>query len=164
MTVHNTKTIPVSFIKIVDQIPVSENSAINVKLVNPGLKLPASGTGLGPSEDTGSGSGSGTGTLKITSSATKNSKAETGSSHPHSKAAPISLAEVVASSAGPNVKVSNGIIIQWDGADDPESVDMDALGKDGKVNWFCEVSAGEKVNLSLQWEVSVPAKMRVTGL
>ncbi|KAK1226625.1 hypothetical protein PQX77_010396 [Marasmius sp. AFHP31] len=148
VTVHNTKTIPVSFIKIVDQIPVSEDSSINVKLVNPGLKLPTN-------NKVGSGSNENTGTLKVTST----KKAESG----HTKAGSVSVADVVASSAGPSVKVANGVVVQWDGADE-ESVDGDALGSDGKINWLCEVPAGEKVNLSLQWEVSMPAKMRVSGL
>ncbi|KAL0067403.1 hypothetical protein AAF712_005632 [Marasmius tenuissimus] len=148
VTVHNTKTAPVSFLKIVDQIPVSEDSSINVKLVKPELKLPTnSGVGSGSNENTG--------TFKATST----KKAESG----HTKAASVSVADVVTSSVGPSVKVANGIFVQWDGADE-ESVDGNALGSDGKINWLCEVPAGEKVNLSLQWEVSMPAKMRVTGL
>ncbi|KAL0570837.1 hypothetical protein V5O48_011120 [Marasmius crinis-equi] len=152
LTVHNTKTIDIPFIKIVDQIPVSEDSAINVKLVSPGLKLPGGGAAAALESSAA--------TLgKSSSSSAKKSDSTVG----HTRATSVSVADVIASSAGPSVKVANGIMAQWDGADE-ESVDGDALGRDGKVNWLCEVPAGEKVNLNLQWEVSMPVKMRVSGL
>ncbi|KAL0565083.1 hypothetical protein V5O48_016947 [Marasmius crinis-equi] len=127
LTVHNTKTIDVPFIKIVDQRQVALDSAMT----------------LGNSS----------------SSSTKKPETTSG----HTRETSVSVTDVVASSAGPSVKVANGIIAQWDGADE-ESVDVDALGRDGKINWLCEVPAGEKVSLSLQWEVSMPVKMGVNGL
>ncbi|KAF9258866.1 hypothetical protein L218DRAFT_1004511 [Marasmius fiardii PR-910] len=41
MTVHNTKNISIPLLKVVDQIPVSEDSSISVKLLSPALKLPS---------------------------------------------------------------------------------------------------------------------------
>ncbi|ESK90597.1 mucoidy inhibitor a [Moniliophthora roreri MCA 2997] len=129
ITIHNTKANRVPLLKIVDQIPVSEDAQITVKLVNPALKVP------------------------------------TGSTKPQAVAGSSSGGEttVVEASAGPNVKVAEGVVAQWDGADDP-SVDVNALGKDGKINWLCDVAGQEKVNLTLQWEVSTPVKTQVVGL
>lgn len=62
-----------------------------------------------------------------------------------------------------SVKVSQGVLAQWEGTDDP-SVDMEHLGKDGKISWMCNVPAQEKVDITLQWEVSTPAKAVVVGL
>lgn len=40
MTLHNTKSLAIENVKLIDQIPVSENSVIIVKLVSPSLDLP----------------------------------------------------------------------------------------------------------------------------
>lgn len=53
------------------------------------------------------------------------------------------------------VEVSQTVAAQWEGADDT-SGDLKALGKDGKLFWLCGVPAQGKVNLNLEWEVSVP--------
>ena len=57
VTVHNTKPIPVSFTKIVDQIPVLGDLVINVKLLSPGFELPTGGVGSseGSTNSTGHG-------------------------------------------------------------------------------------------------------------
>jgi hypothetical protein len=41
ITVFNTKSITVERLKIVDQVPISQNSQIEVKLLNPALTLPS---------------------------------------------------------------------------------------------------------------------------
>ncbi|KAL0946101.1 hypothetical protein HGRIS_012366 [Hohenbuehelia grisea] len=61
------------------------------------------------------------------------------------------------------VKVGKGVVAQWDGAEEAEA-DLGSLGKDGKLNWVCTVPAQGKLNLQLQWEVSSPASVTVTGL
>jgi len=46
VTVHNTKTIPVDGVKILDQFPISEDQQIQVKHVNPTLSPPAGTNGV----------------------------------------------------------------------------------------------------------------------
>lgn len=53
------------------------------------------------------------------------------------------------------IKVSDEPLIhaQWHGADD-EKVRVDALGRDGRINWvISELGSMETVNLALSWEV-----------
>jgi hypothetical protein len=61
--------------------------------------------------------------------------------------------------SGPEaVKLGEGVIAQWEGADDlVEIEDPSALGKDGKFYWLCAVQAQGKVDLSLEWKIMVPA-------
>ena len=40
ITIYNTKSVPITNVKILDQIPVSDNSKIIVNLINPPLVLP----------------------------------------------------------------------------------------------------------------------------
>lgn len=40
ITIYNTKSVPITGLKILDQIPVSDNSKISVNLTNPPLILP----------------------------------------------------------------------------------------------------------------------------
>ncbi|PBK99487.1 hypothetical protein ARMGADRAFT_1059619 [Armillaria gallica] len=121
ISIHNTKaTTTVENLKILDQIPVSEDEQISVKLVSPALSLPADGSSI------------------------KTVKAN-------------------ASRAVPHVQVSEGVVAQWEGSDE-SGIDVDALGKDGKINWLCTVPPQGKLNLVMQWEVSTPARAHVTGL
>ena len=151
-------------IKVVDEIPVSEDAQITVKLVNPALKIPSgSGGGSGGGDNNtldAAGASSGSKTSKRLSSLLSSSTLKAHDSGVSQGGTP-SVDDVVGSTVGPNVKVSNGVVAVWEGADDPD-VDVDALGKDGKIGWLCEVGAGEKVNLVLQWEVS--SKVQVQGL
>ncbi|EEB90276.1 hypothetical protein MPER_11535 [Moniliophthora perniciosa FA553] len=175
LTIHNTKSTPIPLLKIVDQIPVSEDSSITVKLVNPLLKLPT-GSNVGSTSLFAQAGPSATGVAASPNSTsggiiTENSMKRLSltvprtSAHMKSPSAPAlaSMTEVVTASAGPANRVTDGVMAQWDGADEP-SVDVEALGKNGKINWLCSVPAGEKMDLTLQWEVSMPAKTQVVGL
>ncbi|KAJ6527188.1 hypothetical protein B0H19DRAFT_970147 [Mycena capillaripes] len=122
ITVFNTKGIIVERLKIVDQIPTSQNAQIEVKLVSPALTLPAENTGMSSL-----------------------------------KAAPKNPSPQV-------VNVARGIVAQWDGVDEPDCA-VESLGLDRKLNWVCSVDPQAKINLSLEWEVTVsPASMKVVGL
>ncbi|KAJ7922929.1 hypothetical protein B0H13DRAFT_1980864, partial [Mycena leptocephala] len=124
IAVHNTKSVPIERLRIVDQIPVSQDAQIEVRLVAPALTLPAEGGG---------------GTSKLSSMANTNAKA-------------------------PQVmNVGKGVVAQWDGTDEPEC-DVEALGRERKVNWVCAVPAQGKINLALEWEVTAPASLQVVGL
>ncbi|KAJ6498227.1 hypothetical protein DFH09DRAFT_945554 [Mycena vulgaris] len=62
------------------------------------------------------------------------------------------------------VNVGPGVVAQWDGMDDP-GCEVEALGLDRKVNWICAVPAQARINLALEWEVTVsPASAQVVGL
>ncbi|KAG5641474.1 hypothetical protein DXG03_005126 [Asterophora parasitica] len=124
ITVHNTKTVAVDRVRIVDQVPVSEDAQIQVNLVSPGLHK-------------GSTSSSGIGSVSAGSS----------------KEDP----------AAKLVTVAKGITAFWDGADEPEP-EVEALGRNGKLNWVCTVPPQGKVNLVLQWEVASPARTEIAGL
>lgn len=109
ITIANTKTQPIENLKIIDQIPVSDDSKITVKLVRPALGVPGEGFGGGSMS---------TGEPKVL----------------------------------PPVSVASGVVAQWHGADEA-GVEVEALGKDGKLNWICAVPGQEKIGLVLQWEV-----------
>ncbi|KAF6759168.1 hypothetical protein DFP72DRAFT_1031955 [Ephemerocybe angulata] len=124
ITLHNTKSLAIENVKVIDQIPVSENSVINVKLISPALELPDSGT--------------------LKAGWTEN---KAGVKIP------------------PPAKVGQGILAQWDGAEDLSSEDeVESLGKDGKISWLCALPSQGKVTLTLQWEVSAPLRTDITGL
>ncbi|KAJ8700894.1 hypothetical protein PTI98_003874 [Pleurotus ostreatus] len=135
VTIANTKTQPVGNLKVLDRIPVSEDSQITVKLLNPSLSLPSISTSVG------------TISLPSISEDTASNKTKDDPDRP----------------LMPPVKVSSGVAAQWDGADDSQG-DITALGKDGKLNWLCSIPPQGTVNLSLQWEVLAPASITVNGL
>ncbi|CAA7266059.1 unnamed protein product [Cyclocybe aegerita] len=133
ITVHNTKssgTPDTLKIKVVDQVPVSEDSTINVKLVQPALVLPS-----------------------LDVSGTVSSVAGLGE-----KAKPV--------------KVSSGVVAVWDGADEgglsggqgQDDLDVESLGKEGRLCWICSIAPQGKVGLALQWEVSAPLGTNISGL
>ncbi|KAJ8482075.1 hypothetical protein ONZ45_g15080 [Pleurotus djamor] len=122
ISVANTKPTPIENLKIVDRVPISEDSQINVKLISPTLSsLSASSTGE-------------TGTTKNRAS------------------------KLLSSSS----KIDEGVVAQWDGASD-ESVDPSTLGKDGKLNWICNIPPQGKVDVVLKWEESAPANVQVVS-
>ncbi|KAJ7366186.1 hypothetical protein DFH08DRAFT_1002861 [Mycena albidolilacea] len=50
-------------------------------------------------------------------------------------------------------------------ADEPTDRAVEALGLDRKLNWVCSVGAQAKINLALEWEVTVsPASVQAVGL
>jgi hypothetical protein len=59
--------------------------------------------------------------------------------------------------------VGEGIVAQWEGADE-SGFDLEALGRDGKLNWVCSIPSQGKVNLLLSWEVVAPARVTIEGL
>ena len=63
----------------------------------------------------------------------------------------------------PRVQVSEGIIAQWNGSDDPNG-DFSALGRNGRIDWICAIPAFGTVNLLLQWEVTTTKKTEIYGL
>lgn len=124
ITVQNTKAdFAVDNLRIVDQIPVSQDNQVTVKLLQPALSLPTK-TAIG-------------GTSKSS--------------------------EAPQVSALPSVKMEGGVVAQWKGSDEPD-VDTASLGKDGMLSFLCGVQPQDKVNITLQWEVSYPAKTSVTGI
>jgi len=113
ITIQNTRTVPISNLRIVDQVPVSQDSKINVKLVSPPLSF-----------DTSS------------------------------------------NKASSEVNVSDGVQAQWGSGDPGEERESDSKGRDGKLNWTCQIPEQSSVNVKLQWEVSMPTNMKnsVVGL
>lgn len=61
------------------------------------------------------------------------------------------------------VPISNGVVAQWEGADD-RAVELSSLGKNGQFDWICSVPAQGKINLLMKWEVSAPESVTVVGL
>ncbi|KAL0577863.1 hypothetical protein V5O48_004135 [Marasmius crinis-equi] len=147
LTVENTRTNNVPLLKIVDHIPVSDNSQVTVKLLSPALNSSA-----------GSGSGSGNASTNPRNSTISPATKGKAPAEPQS-----TLTTLLSKSTGPTAKVSEGVYVQWDGADET-NVDVEALGKNGKVNWVCDVRPQDKLNLALRWEVSASPKVKVTGL
>ncbi|KAK7448806.1 hypothetical protein VKT23_013536 [Stygiomarasmius scandens] len=168
IVVHNTKSVPINSLKVIDQIPISEDAQITVKLMNPSLKPPASAppgsvpgtatSGMSPSSST-TASPVGSLTAHEGSKTTKRMSIISGPTiNPNASPLPITP-----SYSKGQIPVGEGVIAQWDGSDDP-TVDVEALGKNGKLNWLCEIPPLGTLNLSLQYEVNTPAKSTVIGL
>ena len=134
ITVHNTKSSSVDKVKIIDQIPVSEDSTITVKLIAPSLPL----------SDKTSGGNGGTNAAKLLQSTVEN---KLGVKVP----APVNVAKGITAQWEGVDEVSS------------ES-EVEDLGGEGKFGWLCAIPAQGKINLALQWEVSAPFKTVVEGL
>lgn len=81
---------------------------------------------------------------------------------PSTTKSPADLSLKVAVVIPSQVTVSDGVVAFWKGADEP-GCDLDALPKDGKLDWVCSMPAQGKLNLVLQWEVTTPLKADVLG-
>lgn len=141
ITVHNTKSAPPGSgnellkIKVVDQVPISEDSTITVRLLQPPLMLPGTD---GNSGGTISGASGSSAELKLPT--------------------PVKVSSgVVATWEGAD-EISLGSV---QGQND---VDIESLGRDGRFCWIGSIPSQGKVNLVLQWEVSAPLRTNITGL
>ena len=76
---------------------------------------------------------------------------------------PMSTLKLTSKGTPPRVQVSEGIIAQWSGSDDPNG-DLSALGGNGRIDWLCAIPAFGTVNLLLQWEVTTIQKSVIYGL
>ena len=76
---------------------------------------------------------------------------------------PALILPVTGRGTPPRVQVSEGIIAQWNGSDDPNG-DFSALGRNGRIDWLCAIPAFGTVNLLLQWEVTTTQKAEIYGL
>ncbi|PPR01511.1 hypothetical protein CVT24_001881 [Panaeolus cyanescens] len=132
ITIFNSKTHAIDNLKIIDQFPLSEDSNITVKHIDPPLAFPAS-----------------------ESSSKSSSKGSISASN-----STLDLKSIAP------VKVSKGVVAQWDGADEVESGDVpiNSIGKEGKLAWMCSIPASSKLGLLLRWEVTTPVKADVVGL
>ncbi len=140
ITVHNTKSAPAGSgneslkIKIVDQVPISEDSTITVRLLQPPLMLPGTDGNSGGTISSASGSGA---ELKLPT--------------------PVKVSSgVVATWEGAD-EISLGSVGQND-------VDIESLGRDGHFCWIGSIPSQGKVNLILQWEVTAPLRTNILGL
>ena len=73
---------------------------------------------------------------------------------------PLPSAIVGNKAVASSVTVADGIIAQWSDS----GSDVNALGKDGRLDWICSIPAHAKVNLLLQWEASTTQKTAIQGL
>ncbi|KIM43920.1 hypothetical protein M413DRAFT_25436 [Hebeloma cylindrosporum] len=74
-----------------------------------------------------------------------------------------SALKLIGQGTPPKVQVSEGIVAQWNGSDDPNG-DLSALGRHGRIDWLCAIPAFGTVNLELQWEVISNRKAEIYGL
>jgi hypothetical protein len=114
---------------------------VNVKLISPALQLPGSTDG----GSIRSGKGFSLGSSK------SGDKSASASGTTKKIPAPV--------------KVSNEVMAKWDdGNEEEENIDVGSLGKDGKLNFVCALPAQGKTNITMQWEVTAPAKSKIYGV
>lgn len=135
ITIHNTKSVSIDDLKIVSRIPVSLDSQITVKLIEPALSLPApAGTG-----------------------------SATGEKAPQVRVREGVIAEwYPGANAGLGECLDEKKADVF--GDDGLGMSVEHLGKDGKIQWACKVEAKTKMELTLRFEVGVPPSEVVLGL
>ncbi|KAF9525622.1 hypothetical protein CPB83DRAFT_885409 [Crepidotus variabilis] len=62
-----------------------------------------------------------------------------------------------------SIKLESGVQAQWDKSDEKD-VEDSMVGKDGKINWLLTIPPRKTVNLALQFEVTYPTGISLTGL
>lgn len=138
--VHNTKSAPAGSsndtlkIKVVEQVPISEDSMIAVKLLQPPLALPGA-------------DGSGSGTISASGADDE-----------------LKLPAAIKVSSGVVANWDGADEISLGSVQGQNDVDIESLGRDGRFCWICSVPYQGKVNLILQWEVSAPLRTDILGL
>uniref|UniRef100_A0A8H8CPA6 DUF4139 domain-containing protein n=1 Tax=Psilocybe cubensis TaxID=181762 RepID=A0A8H8CPA6_PSICU len=138
ISVFNKRSAPVTNLKLIDRIPVSEDERIEVKLISPQLTpVPAAKAGGKAAA--------------AASQSTATSKAPGSPSSIPAWLRPI--------------RVSEGVMAQWDGIDDPTGgAGLSAVGKTGKFNWLLSVPAQTTISLVLHFEVNYPEALAVQGI
>jgi hypothetical protein len=142
ITIHNTKSVGIENLKILARIPVSLDSQINVKLIEPLLPLP-------PQSTNGN-------TPSVGEKAAPRVRVKEGVIarwHPwaFSEGGGVSVSAKNEKSAGLS-------------EDEDETGAVEHLGKDGKIEWLCKVAAKAKLELALRFEVGVPISEIAIGL
>jgi tetrahydromethanopterin S-methyltransferase subunit H len=137
VTVQNTKASALAKLKVIDQVPISEEAGILVKVVAPALTVVPSTT-------------SGAASTASTSSKEKVTR-------------PLSIAVPKSVSVGHDIVAQweglEDVVIEEGHGKDVSSI------ADGKFAWVCSnITSQAKINLVLQWEVSAPTSTDVHGL
>jgi Domain of unknown function (DUF4139) len=73
---------------------------------------------------------------------------------------PLSSATPYDQATRSSVTVAEGVVAQWS----DNGSDVNALGKDGRLDWLCSIPAHAKINLLLQWKASTTQKTPIEGL
>ncbi len=141
VTITNTKPTPIDTLKVINGIPVSKDARITVKLKNPELSFPSLSTTI---QRTMSGTGSIRSSIVGSSGSSRDEVGKTKNRRLSTK-----------------VSSNPSVLAHWHGADD-ESVQVDALGQDGRINWVVSgLGSTEVVNLVLAWEVAIADGLQV---
>ncbi|KAG6876035.1 hypothetical protein C0993_006036 [Termitomyces sp. T159_Od127] len=136
ISVFNTKSTPVERVRVVEQVPVSEDAQVQVKLLSPAL--PAA-RGARDREE------------REREKESKNGKDKDKDNKVRDEGG-----KRVAS-----VAVSSGVIAMWEGTDDSEG---EVVARDGKFCWNVALPGQGKASLVLKYEVGVPVGLNVVGL
>jgi len=134
ITIQNKKSIPLTALRVVDHIPVSDDPDITIKLLQPALpSVPASTASPPPQPGA---------TAKLSEKDIEK----------------LSLHQ------GPEVEVASGVTAHWYIGEDAGEGQGKLLGSDGAILWTCRIPEQGKIELVLAWEVIAPASARVRGL